>query len=217
MAGPVYAGNSGNPVFNGAATVTVNVPAGTVNGNLMIAQIWQTPQTAAAPTCAGWTQALATSNTSDSLYLFYRYASSEPASYTFTGGGTATGMSGWIHLITGAVTSGNPFNALGTGDAATGATAITDTAVTTTVANTLNMCFVTNGTGGNTIISYQSGWTGVSFTGNATLACSHIAQASAGTTGTATTTFTSNDDFNGVIGAIAPNTTTNTASIAWVS
>ena len=204
MSGPVYAGNSGTPVFSASNSVVVSVPSGVANGDLLIAQIWETTQSAAAPTCAGWTQAFHVASTDHQLYLFYRYASSEPANYTF-GSTNATNMVGRIHRITGAVASGNPFNVLGSGDTVGSGTAITDAAVTTTVANTLVMCFVGHGDGSNAISSYPSGFTGATFTGNSTIATSYIAQASAGSSGTATTTFTGNDDFSGVLGAIAPS------------
>jgi hypothetical protein len=202
MAGPVYAGNSGTPVFSGSNAVTVSVPSGIANGDLMIAQLWETTQTAAAPTNGAWTQAFSIAGSDHQLYILYRYASSEPANYTFTST-NATATYGWIHRITGAVTSGNPFNVIGSGNTANGATSLTTSAVTTTVANTLDMCFVNHDDGSNAISTYQSGWTGVSFSGTATVACSWIAQATAGTSGSATTTFTGNDSFTGVIGAIA--------------
>lgn len=214
MAGPVYANNSGNPVFAGTNSVVINVPASTANGDLLIAQIWQEAQTAAAPTCAGWTQAFALSGSSTQLYVFYHYASSEPASYTFTST-NATAMTGWIHRVTGAVTSGNPFNAIGSGNSGT-ATSITATAVTTSVANTLDMCFVGHFDGSVGVSSYQAGYTGVSYTGNSTIACSYIAQAASGSSGSATTTMLSSDDLVTVLGAISPNATTNSASIAWI-
>jgi hypothetical protein len=198
-----YANNSGNPVFAATNSVVVNVPTSTSNGDLLIAQIWQTIQTAAAPTCAGWTQAFGAAGTDLAMYLFYRYASSEPASYTFTSS-NATNMMGWIHRVTGAVTAGNPFNAIGSGDTGNGVPSITATAVTTTVANTLDMCFVGHFDGSVQVSSYQAGYTGVSYTGNSTVACSYIAQSGAGSSGSATTTMVSNDDFVAVIGAIAP-------------
>lgn len=204
MPSPAYANNSGNPVFAATNSVLVNVPASTANNDLLIAEIWQEAAGAAAPTCAGWTQRFSIAGGSTALYLFTRIASSEPANYTFTSS-NATAISGWIHRVTGAVTAGNPFNAIGSGDTASGTTSITASAITTTVANTLLMCFVGKFDGSLAVSSYQSGWTGVSFTGNSTMVCSYIAQAAAGSTGTATTTFVSNDEFTGVIAAIAPS------------
>lgn len=215
MAAPVYANNSGNPVFAGTNAVLVSVPSGVVNGDLMIAEIWEANQTAAAPTCAGWTSFFNLAGSDHQIYLFYRDASSEPANYTFNST-NATSMTGWIHHITGAI-SGNPVNAIGSGNSASGATSITASAITTTVANTLNMCFVGHGDGSNIPSSYQASWTGVTFTGNSPINCSYITQASAGTTGSATTTFPGNDTFTAVIVAIAPPAGgSNTASIAWV-
>lgn len=216
MSGPVYANNSGNPVFAATNTVTVSVPSGVVNGDLMVAEIWETTQSSAAPTCAGWTQAFTLAGTDHQIYIFYRRASSEPANYAFAST-NATQMVAWIHHVTGAVASGNPFNVIGTGDTVGSGTSITASAVTTTIANTLNMCFVGHGDGSNAITGYQASWTGATFTGNSTVAASYISQASAGSTGTATTSFSGNDDFTAVIGAIAPAAGgSNTATIAWV-
>lgn len=209
MASPVYAGNSGTPVFANTNSVVVTVPSGIANGDLMIAQIWETTQTATAPTASGWTQAFTVAATDHQMFILYKYASSEPANYTFTST-TATAMFGWIHRITGAVTSGNPFNVIGSGNTAAGATSITASAVTTTAANTLNMAFVTHDDGSNAVSSYQSGWTGVSFSGTSGVAASWIQQSTAGTTGSATTTYTGNDSYTSVIGAIASPASTFT-------
>lgn len=215
MAAPVYSNNSGNPVFSGSNAVIVSVPSGVVNGDLMIAEIWATTQTAAAPTSAGWTQFFTLAGSDHQIFLFWRDASSEPANYTFTST-NATSTTGWIHHLTGAI-SGNPVNAIGSGNTASGASAITASGITTTVPNSLLMCFVGHGDGSNLPTGYQAGWTGVTFTGNSPINCSYIAQASAGATGSATTNFAGNDDYTAVIVAIAPPAGgSNTASIAWV-
>lgn len=204
MASPVYANNSGNPVFAGSNSVVVSVPSGVATGDLMIAEIWESDQNAAAPTNAAWTQFFTLQGSDHQIYLFWRDVSSEPGSYTFTSS-NAGSMTGWIHHITGAV-SGNPVNAIGAGNTTAGAASITASAITTTVANTLNLCFVGHGDGSNIPSAYQSGWTGVTFTGNSPINCSYITQASAGSSGSATTTFPGNDDYTAVIVAIAPNT-----------
>jgi hypothetical protein len=70
-------------VAEAAATtgITNNVPAGTADGNFLV---WVTGQTTATliATLAGWTQRQSGVGGASSLQVWYRFASSEPASYT---------------------------------------------------------------------------------------------------------------------------------------
>lgn len=65
----------------GTAAIVNNVPAGTVNGDLLV---WRYSETGTniPTTPAGWTLATSGSTTSTSVTIWYRVASSEPASYT---------------------------------------------------------------------------------------------------------------------------------------
>ena len=79
-------------------TVVVSVPTGTTNGQLMIALIEMvTSLSGTLNTPIGWTQIdIAPSSTNQNV-LFYRVASSEPASYTFqSSSANATSVSGII-------------------------------------------------------------------------------------------------------------------------
>ena len=71
---------------NSVGPVTINVPPGTKNGDLMLAYIaTQTPDGAWITAPAGWTQATKTFNSSQGSQLFWRVANNEPAAYTWSG------------------------------------------------------------------------------------------------------------------------------------
>lgn len=65
-----------------ATTLTLSVPSGTSDGDIMIASV--SDDTDHAVTCSGWTEITNDSVTSSRNTVFYRIASSEPASYDFT-------------------------------------------------------------------------------------------------------------------------------------
>lgn len=71
---------------------TFSVPSGTADGDLMVLAITTGQGGATAP--AGWTllgYANSGGGSCSTMYVYYRVASSEPASYTFTRDGTAAG------------------------------------------------------------------------------------------------------------------------------
>ena len=77
--------------------ITVNKPAGTVSGDVMLASVAVVPNTAAVNTPpAGWTLLLSTNQTSTNtsrLYTYYKVAgAAEPASYSWTLSGGNTGV-----------------------------------------------------------------------------------------------------------------------------
>lgn len=91
---------------NGGTSVTINVPTGTRNKDVMIAVIWCTGSD--APTPAGWTL-LSTglmNVSSYSLKVFRRVANNEPGSYNFAGG-SSTFTFGYIDTFRG-VDNGTP-------------------------------------------------------------------------------------------------------------
>ena len=202
MGAVAYVSNGGLGSASGTS-VAVNVPSGVVNGDLLIAEIGAVNQTAAFPTETGWTLALAVDGTNGPNYLgiFYRYASSEPASYTFTGGTGTTYIEGYIIRVTGAVTSGNPFDALGAGNSISTTTLSTASSITTATANDLLFQFSATTDGSVAVSSYQSGYTGVS---SSFMAFAYESFVGPGSTGSATITYASNINGATVLGAIKP-------------
>jgi hypothetical protein len=78
---------------NGATSTTFacNVPAGVLDGDVLIAFAWQST-TSALSAPAGWTSVAASiqdSTDTHTMEAWYRIASSEPANYTWTGSGTS--------------------------------------------------------------------------------------------------------------------------------
>jgi hypothetical protein len=127
--------------LNGSAlTLTINVPAGTLGGDLMVAGITIRPTSATITAPAGWTLQRRQNNTNpndSSLAIYYRVAgTSEPASYVWTFS-ASTGSAGGISSYSGVNTT-SPINV--EAPATTGATSTTSftaPSVTTTVANTM--------------------------------------------------------------------------------
>jgi len=72
-----------------STTITVNVPAGTTNNDLMILLVCSGSGTNTWTTPSGWTLWSPTTN-ANGRAIYYRTASSEPASYTITQSGSTT-------------------------------------------------------------------------------------------------------------------------------
>ena len=89
-------------------TITITKPAGTVDGDVLIATVaFKAPVTVTIP--AGWTQAYGYSASSSSTYVFWKRASSEGASYAFTWSASTTAT--WaMAAYQSASTSGSPFD-----------------------------------------------------------------------------------------------------------
>jgi hypothetical protein len=133
-----------------ATGVTVLVPAGTQNGDLLYAEITAVRTGSTAPTItppSGWTQVQnspsegAQAGDSDVRHAtYYRIASSEPVSYTWTANGAATdGMVGIIRRITGH----DPVNPVDTSAVSTGTDLTAEApSLTTTVDRTLLLASV---------------------------------------------------------------------------
>ncbi len=125
---------------NGSSlTLTITVPTGTVQGDVMIAGVAVLPSTATITPPAGWTLVRRQNNAlsiDNSLAVYWKVAgASEPASYTWSFN-TSTGSAGGIQSFSG-VEITNPVNV----EAGSSTTAATNSfpapSVTTTVANTM--------------------------------------------------------------------------------
>lgn len=114
---------------NNAATVSVNVPSSTADGDMLLLLVSTSESAGVVPTVSGsWTQkttidqVTSGDNQDNRLTLFWRRASSEPASYTVTPDGTYGNYSALAMLrYTGVIRTGDPFRTTGT--ATGGATA----------------------------------------------------------------------------------------------
>lgn len=119
---PVAFGTSTSQVGNNVVTSVIDKPASTADGDVLLLVICVSQSTGVIPTVTGsWTQKLQLDNVTsgvnedNSLILYWRRASSEPASYTITWDGTY-GNYGTASLLryTGVITSGDPFRTTGT-------------------------------------------------------------------------------------------------------
>lgn len=115
-------GTSTTATGNNVTTSTINLPASTANGDMLLLFIEVSESTGVTPTVTGsWTQKVrqdlvATgSNMDNTAILYYRRASSEPSSYTITWDGTY-GNYGAAHILryTGVISTGDPFRTTGT-------------------------------------------------------------------------------------------------------
>ena len=95
--------------------LTVNVPAGTVAGDVMVASIAVRPSSVLITPPTGWSPQAATvqnAGNSSRQQIFYRVAGAEPASYTWTFDSNHTGAVGAIVSYSG-VDTASPINAFG--------------------------------------------------------------------------------------------------------
>jgi hypothetical protein len=137
MAAPAYRATGVATLGNTTTTVTVNKPAGTISGDVLLALVTNRGANAAPSTVpSGWTLLdSAGSSTGDIMWagLYYLVAGgSEPADYTWSG--FTDSCSGGMIAVSGADTSA-PFNVHTVRYNAAGATGTAG--VTTTVADTL--------------------------------------------------------------------------------
>lgn len=146
------AGNSLVDNTAGDKTLTINKPAGTVDGDVMLAVVTQASYTApplvAAP--AGWASLGAFTNTNGESEVFYRTAASEGASYNFTvAGGDPCVAVGAIASYSGVELSPSPIDAVGGQHSASSANATAPSAAPSAVGAMLVCCFCAEG-GANT-------------------------------------------------------------------
>jgi hypothetical protein len=183
-------GSGGTPTYiaqatavqnTSSTTIAVNVPTGTANGDLLILMVMSNSGTWTTP--SGWTVWLASAN---NRAIYYRTASSEPASYTITQGSSATASACMLAYrnaaidVMGTITVGNT-------------SPNTATAITTTANNAIIFDYVASNNASITF-STPSGYASLASDSDATApsyALFYKTQATAGTTGTADTTFAS--------------------------
>jgi hypothetical protein len=174
---PEYVASAKTQLTSSATTITINVPTGTANGDLLIAVLtaagagsttWTTP--------SGWTVGI---TASQGKTVFYKTASSEPASYTFTASGSDTHQ-GYILTYRNA-----QFGVGGTVSTSASSPAVAP-AITTTAANAIIFDVVSQ-TGTSITYSTPTGYASLNSDSDATAPSSNIfitTQAVAGSTGT---------------------------------
>lgn len=132
-----------------AASVVVNLPAGTVDGDVLIAAFLDRQASATkVQLLSGWTEIRNDPFVAPVAFLtsFYKVASSEPSSYTWTMSPNAN-CSGGIAAYSGVDTT-TPIDVTGVGQVNASSTSVTAPAITPTSANVL-LVFV-GGLGGST-------------------------------------------------------------------
>ncbi len=181
-------------------TLAINVPAGTQEEDVMLASIAIAPSGATVTAPAGWTEVQNTPGTGSRLVTYRRTAgASEPASYSWTLGGSVTsGVAGGIATYSG-VDPLDPIH-LSSANTTVSGTSHTVTGVTTTIPNT--MVVTAHSIASSVAWTPPAGMTervdAAAFTApnaaGVALEMSDAAQAAAGATGDRTATVGSNAD-----------------------
>jgi len=189
-----------------ATSITVSVPSGVSNGNVMLAQIgFKGGNSVTVTDPSGWTFIRQENGNSTGIgvRLYYRVASSEPASYKWTFSASEAATAG-IAAYSGVSTT-NPIDASsGAGSSANG-TSITAPAVTTTAPNDMVVGFFS--TGKNQVITQPSGMTehwDVTPGSAIESETADVLQASAGSSGSKTATVSGSASWVGQLVALLP-------------
>jgi hypothetical protein len=170
--------NSSTAVQNTASTtISINAPASVANGDLLILLVISNNGTWTAP--SGWTEWLASAN---NRAIYYRYASFEPTSYTITQSASQTSSATMVAYRGAAIDVMGTIGALATPSVAA--------AITTTANNAYVFDFVGVNTASLTFTT-PTGYTALtsdSDTTSPSYGLFYITQATAGTTGTVSST-----------------------------
>lgn len=199
-------------VTSGNSTLTINLPAGTIGGDVMIAAVTVRPYNVSITAPVGWTRIRLTTqtsgNTSEQATYWKAAGASEPASYSWTfstspAAGAAGGISTFYNI-----NNSNPIN-VESGHATASSTTHATPSVTTTVANT--MVVTTHSIASSDSWTPPAGMTecvdissnAVGYTAGVSVEMNYVTQPLAGATGTKTAT-ASNSDY-GVAQIVALN------------
>ena len=198
---PVGGASATNP---GGSSLTINVPSGTVNGDVMIAVVgWYTATSITPP--SGWTL-IATQPDGEGVGYnssYYRVAASEPANYTWNWSGTSY-PAGIIYTFSGVNTS-TPIDVSQVESGTS--TSPTASSVTTTVSNDyLITTFEFNGGGTFTVPSGMAGGGSITYSygDNFGVNLDYKALGSAGSTGAQTGSLTSSAEWGSQTIALKP-------------
>lgn len=143
---PAYVNHTAVSSSSNATNVTINVPAGISNGHLLLTAI-SIGGNAAFVAPSGWTQIYVNQNSGGSVGVWYRVASSEPASYNWSwGGGNSRRYSGYTVGYSGVDTT-TPIDASGGQSVGGSATPITAPSISPTSTGTLLLFIAGAGNG----------------------------------------------------------------------
>jgi hypothetical protein len=191
--------------FTSDTSITLTEPSGYSSDDIMVVKLYlNTNKTVTPPATGSWAQptnANATIPTDGYQQQIWWKRGDVGGGLTFSWTG-ATGRGGSAHRISGAVTSGDPWD--GTPDHQTTSTGATDSptvTTTTTVANTLLLHF-RSGSGGSSTWAPSSGYTEVYETLDFT--ADWIAQAASGSSGSVVGTHGTTDRQAAFLGALKP-------------
>ncbi|MGH2568746.1 MAG: PQQ-dependent sugar dehydrogenase, partial [Bacteroidota bacterium] len=135
---PVLFRSAANSLVGQHDTTTITKPVGVVNGDILLAHIYAESDGHAITAPSGWTLIVNVENVpSDFRSAWYwKRATGEGSNYVFTSTGSIW-LGGAIAAYSGAIASGNPIDAFGSGNVGGSNTSAVATSITTTVANTL--------------------------------------------------------------------------------
>lgn len=202
MAATVVAGASGNVV--GGSTMVANKPAGTANGDVMLAfqtSNWDAQTDLTAP--AGWSLLTQLDRGASNLHLkiWSKVASSEGTSYTFTPGPSADSCLSIITVRGADNTPANWLYATPTWSAA--AASRVAPSVSGAGTGALLLCYAMSDTNGNAATSLPpSGMTEVAETQSTTWLIQTVASLASPANPTGTKAFTLSNAFGGSYGGI---------------
>jgi len=202
-------------------TLVINVPTGTVNEDVMLAGIAIRPNTAVITAPAGWTLVLRQNTalvTANSLAVYRRVASSEPASYTWSFDSSQGSAGGIISFSN--VNTVSPVDVSGGSSTSAATVNIDAPSVTTTQVNTMLVTF--HGFSSAERWSPPSGMAesfdvasiAVPSTSGEAIEGNYVAQSLAGATGVKTAIAAgSADNGNGITVALAPRSSSTEGKV----
>jgi hypothetical protein len=206
--------NNANAFNNASTTLTVAVPSGTVNGNLMLASIGYNGNATITPP-GGWTLIATNSSgatsTDAKLSTYTKVANGEPANYTWTFN-VANAVNGYIWALKD-IDTNTPVNASST-NSGTGTT-VTHSSVTPSVNNTLLCAIATNAaaTGSFSTPTFWTSRNGVGTGSNMQTVGRTASYYDTASTGNVTSTSGANAKWATQLLALSPQTTIPTSPL----
>lgn len=185
---------------SGTATVTIAVPTGTADGDVMIAIVQRGGASSLPDVPAGWTS-IDSQSTGPSVRNYWKVASSEPASYDFTA--SSTNIAGVIATYRG-VSTVSPINTSVAWNRLATSTNITATTLTPSVHDCM-IVFLGGGGGSTGTVTKPDGWNArEERVGNQVIVVADLLQTTATATGSITATLSVAMNAVGSMVALSP-------------